>query len=189
MRGKVVHLPDEIHGLLKVHCERVGVSMAEFVTALIKDELKKPESRGVIAVARKKLLAIREKEEEVPAYLLPPFWAMRQKPGETKDEQLERAESCAVALDEGSEEGRGGGQEDRLDSAEDRSGDCGAARHRSEGERSFVEELEERLETCSWPPDLDGGAEAGSGRAHEEDLGEEAPCEEEGGEEPRRRVV
>lgn len=189
MKGKkVVHLPDEIHGVLKAYCERMGVSMAEFVTLLIKDELKKPESRGLIAVNRKKLLALQKEQEEVPAYQLPPFWAMRQKQGETEDEQLERAEGCAVAVDERSEEGGGGGQEDRLDSAEDRGCDCGAPGHSQEGERSFIEELKERLETCCWPPELDGGAEEGGGRAHEEDLGEEETCEEEGVKGPRQRV-
>ena len=172
MKGKVVHLPDEIHGLLKGHCEGLGVSMTEFVASLIKKKLDEPESRGAFPVEKKKLPAVSEEWEEVPAYSLPPFWVMRGK-RETRDEQPERVEGGPVTPDEGPEEGRGGGEEDRFDVAKDRIGYRRASGHKQAGKRSFAEELEERLERCGWPPDVDGGAEEGGGGEDEACLGQE----------------
>jgi hypothetical protein len=175
MKGKVVHLPDDIHKLLKGHCEKFQVSMTEFVATLVKEELRKPESRGVVRVVMKKLPELQDEQEEIPAYMLPPFWAMRREPRETNHEQLEGAESSPIAFDEGSESSGVGGEEDRLHPAEDRFSDCRATGDWEE--RVLEEGFEAGFEGGCWPTDLDGGAEARGGREDEEDLGEEEESE------------
>lgn len=196
MKGKVVHIPDDVHGALKQHCTDLGKSMTEVVVELVLARLSgannlPPPPKPAPVEGKKRLRAISVDEKEPPVYSLPPFWEMRRKSRETENDQHEGTDCCQSPADQGAEVGRVRSEEDRLRFAENIFRSGGAEGGREEGEEQLSESFKTWFQERGGQEELVRSSEGGSSSSDEDILVEEEKGGQEGsqksGENPRIR--